>query len=199
MKGILDIEREAQMGGPTHTKGVMILGGYLNATFAHRKPLSLNARLAFEQSYSGVDGDSASSTELYALLSTLSNLPIKQNFAVTGSVNQKGEVQAIGGVNEKIEGYYAVCKAKGLTGEQSCMIPFSNAQNLMLKDEVVDAIKAGRFHIYPVKTIAEGIGVLTGVPAGELQADGSYPKDTVNYLVQTRLDEMADLAKEYRE
>jgi len=198
-KGIIDIEREAQMGGPTHTKGVMILGGYLNNTHAGDKPLSLSARLAFEQSYSGVDGDSASSTELYAMLSALSGIPIKQNFAVTGSVNQMGEVQAIGGVNEKIEGFFEVCKAKGLTGRQGCVIPYSNVQNLMLKNEVIEAIKEKKFHIYPVKSINEGIEVLTGVKAGEKKADGNYDEGTINYLVQERLSEMAERLKEYKE
>ncbi len=198
-KGIIDIEREAQMGGPTHTKGVMILSGYLNNTYAHQHPLSLTARLVFEQSYSGVDGDSASSTELYALLSTLSRKPIKQYLAVTGSVNQKGEVQAIGGVNQKVEGYFEVCKAKGFTGEQGCLIPHSNVQNLMLKDEVIEAIKDGKFHIYPIKTINEGIEVLTGVKAGDKKLDGTFEEGTINYLVQKRLTEIAELIKEYKE
>jgi len=198
-KGIIDIEREAQMGGPTHTKGVMILSGYLNNMYAHEQPLSLTARLVFEQSYSGVDGDSASSTELYTMLSALSGKPIKQSFAVTGSVNQKGDVQAIGGVNQKIEGFFEVCKAKGLTGEQGCVIPYSNVQNLMLKEEVVEAIKEGKFHIYPVKTICEGIEVLTGVKAGDRRPDGTYEEGTINYIVQKRLFEMAELIKEYKE
>jgi len=198
-KGIIDIEREAQMGGPTHTKGVMILSGYLNGQYAQEEPLSLTARLAFEQSYSGVDGDSASSTELYAMLSALSGKPIRQYYAVTGSVNQKGEVQAIGGVNEKVEGFYEVCKVKGLTGNEGCVIPYSNVENLMLKEEVVEAIKEGRFHIYPVKTINEGIEVLTGERAGERQPDGSYEEGTINHLVQKRLTEMAERIKEYRE
>jgi lon-related putative ATP-dependent protease len=197
-EGIVDIEREAQMGGPTHTKGVLILSGYLNSKYAQKEPLSLAARLVFEQSYSGVDGDSASSTELYALLSALSGKPIKQNFAVTGSVNQKGEVQAIGGVNEKLEGFYEVCKAKGLTGKEGAVIPQSNVANLMLKEEVVDAIKEGRFHIYPVRTIDEGIEVLTGVKAGERLPDGMYEEGTIHYLAQKRLSEMAELIKEYK-
>lgn len=198
-KGIIDIEREAQMGGPTHTKGVMILGGYLNQRYAQDEPLSLTARLAFEQSYSGVDGDSASSTELYSLLSALSEKPIKQYLAVTGSVNQKGEVQAIGGINEKIEGFYEVCKAKGLTGKEGCVIPKSNVENLMLKEEVVEAIREGRFHIYPVGMIEEGIEVLTGVKAGETRPDGTYEEGTINFLVQKRLSMMAEQMKEYKE
>jgi lon-related putative ATP-dependent protease len=196
--GIMDIEREAAMGGPTHTKGVLILSGYLNARFAQDKPLSLSARLVFEQSYEGVDGDSASSTELYAILSALSGLPINQALAVTGSVNQKGEVQAIGGVNEKLEGFFEVCKAKGLTGRQGAMIPASNVQNLMLKDEILEAAKEGKFTIYPVSTIDEGIEVLTGVKAGVRRPDGTFEKGTVNYLVDKRLKEMAETMKEYR-
>ncbi len=197
--GITDIERIAQMGGPTHTKGVMILGGYLNQRYARNHPLSINARLVFEQSYSGVEGDSASSAELYAIISTLSGAPIKQYLAVTGSVNQNGEVQAIGGVNEKIEGFYEVCKNAGLTGRQGCVIPESNVQNLMLKQEVIDAIRAGRFHIFPVKTIDEGIEVLTGKKAGRKLPDGTFEKGTINDIVDVRLAEMAEKVKEYRE
>jgi lon-related putative ATP-dependent protease len=196
-EGVMDIEREANMGGPIHTKGVLILSGYLNDKFAHDKPLSLNARLVFEQSYEGVEGDSASSTELYAILSALSQVPIKQNIAVTGSVNQKGEVQAIGGVNEKIEGFYEVCKAKGITGDQGVMIPQSNIQNLMLKEEVVEAVKTGKFHIYSAKTIDEGIEILTGVKAGEKQKDGSFKEGTINYIVDQRLKQMAEKLKEF--
>ena len=196
-EGVIDIEREAKMGGPIHTKGVLILSGYLNDKYARDKPLSLSARLVFEQNYGGVEGDSASSTELYSILSSLSGLPIKQNLAVTGSVNQKGEVQAIGGVNEKIEGFFEVCKAKGLTGEQGVMIPESNVQNLMLKEEVVDAVKAGKFNVYSVKTIDEGIEVLTGAKAGQRRADGTYEEGTVNYLVDKQLREMAEKLKEY--
>src|SRR5213083_851132 len=173
-RGIIDIERESRMGGQTHTKGVMIISGYLENKYAHDKPLSLSCRLVFEQSYGGVDGDSASSTELYAILSALSELPIKQNLAVTGSVNQKGEVQAIGGVNEKIEGFYKTCKAKGLKGDEGVMIPRSNVQHLMLNEQVVEAVRQGRFHIYPVSTIDEGIEILTGVNAGQLKTDGTY-------------------------
>ncbi len=196
-EGVIDIEREAKMGGPIHTKGVLILSGFLNDKYANDNPLSLSARLVFEQNYSGVEGDSASSTELYCILSALSGVPIKQNFAVTGSVNQKGEVQAIGGVNEKIEGFFEVCKAKGLTGEQAVMIPESNVQNLMLKEEVIDAVKADHFSIYSVKTIDEGIEVLTGVKAGQRRPDGTFEEGTVNYLVDKQLREMADKIKEY--
>ena len=189
-RGIIDIERESRMGGQTHTKGVLIISGYLENKYAHDKPLSLSCRLVFEQSYGGVDGDSASSTELYAILSALSELPIKQNLAVTGSVNQRGEVQAIGGVNEKIEGFYKTCKAKGLKGDEGVMIPRSNVQHLMLNEEVVEAVRQSRFHIYPVSTIDEGIEILTGVNAGQLKKDGSYDPSTVNYRVNKRLTEM---------
>ncbi|MDD1653895.1 MAG: AAA family ATPase, partial [Methanomicrobiales archaeon] len=196
--GIMDIERESAMGGPTHTKGVLILSGYLASKYSQDKPLSLSARLVFEQSYSGVDGDSASSTELYAILSALSGLPLRQSLAVTGSVNQRGEVQAIGGVNEKLEGYYEVCKVQGLTGEQGAMIPASNVQNLMLKEEIVESAKEGKFRIYPVKTIDEGIEVLTGLPAGQRGKDGKFPKGTVNFLVDNRLRELAETYKEFK-
>ncbi len=196
--GIIDIEREAELGGRIHTKGVMKLSGYLAKKYAQDKPLSLSARLVFEQSYEGVEGDSASSTELYAILSSLSGLPIKQNFAITGSVNQNGEVQAIGGVNQKIEGFFEVCKAKGFTGQQGVLIPESNTQNLMLKEEVVEAVKEGKFHIYPVKTIDEGIEILTGVKAGERQPDGTFEEGTVNYLVDKTLKEMAEKMKEFQ-
>ena len=196
-EGVIDIEREAKTGGPIHTKGVMILSGYLNEKYAQEKPLSLSARLVFEQNYEGVEGDSASSTELYAVLSALSQLPIKQNLAVTGSVNQKGEVQAIGGVNEKIEGFFEVCKARGLTGEQGVMIPESNVQNLMLKEEIVEAVKQGKFHVTSVKNIDEGIEVLTGIKAGKRQEDGTFEEGTVNYRVDKHLREMAEKLKEY--
>ena len=191
-EGVIDIERQAKLGGQTHTKGVLIISGYLEDKYARDKPLSVSCRLVFEQSYGGVDGDSASSTELYAILSALSDLPIKQNFAVTGSVNQKGEVQAIGGVNEKIEGFYHTCKAKGLKGDEGVLIPKSNVQHLMLSEEVVEAVKQGRFHIYPVSTIDEGIEILTGVKAGALKNDGTYEPDTVHFKVNKRLTEMAE-------
>ncbi|MCI0406351.1 MAG: ATP-dependent protease, partial [candidate division Zixibacteria bacterium] len=194
--GILDIEREVQLGGPIHSKGVMILSGYLAQKYAQDKPLTLSARLVFEQSYEGIEGDSASSTELYAILSALSGLPIKQGIAVTGSVNQKGEVQAIGGVNEKIEGHFELCKARGLNGNQGAMIPASNVENLMLKDEVLQAVKAKKFRIWGVKTLEEGIEVLTGVSAGKRGRDGKYPEGTVNFLVDKRLKEFGEYLKE---
>jgi lon-related putative ATP-dependent protease len=196
-EGLMDIEREAKLGGPIHTKGVLILSGYLAEKYAQDKPLSLSARLVFEQSYSGVEGDSASSAELYALLSSLSGLPIKQSIAVTGSVNQKGEVQAIGGVNEKIEGFFEVCRAKGLTGNQGVMIPESNVTNLMLKEEVVEAVRKGEFHVWPVRLVDEGIEVLTGVKAGVKQEDGTYEQGSVNHLVNERLREFAETLMDF--
>ncbi|MCP8323483.1 MAG: AAA family ATPase [Candidatus Methylarchaceae archaeon HK02M2] len=198
-EGLIDIEREAKLGGRIHTKGVMILSGYLAEKYAQDKPLSLSARLVFEQSYGMVEGDSASSTELYALLSILSGLPIKQSIAVTGSVNQKGEVQAIGGVNEKIEGFFEVCKAKGFNGEQGVIIPESNVQNLMLKEEVVEAVREEKFHIYPVETIDQGIEVLTDVKAGVKRSDGTFEEGSVNHRVDRRLKTMAEKLREFPE
>jgi lon-related putative ATP-dependent protease len=195
--GMVNIEREVKLSGPIHDKGVLILTGYLGGKFATDKPLSFSASLCFEQSYEGVEGDSASSTELYALLSALSGVPIRQGIAVTGSVNQLGKVQPIGGVNQKIEGFFAVCQAKGLTGEQGVMIPRVNERHLMLKQEVVDAVRAGQFHIWSVATIDEGIEILTGVPAGELQADGSWPEGTINGLVDRRLRQMLERMKKF--
>jgi len=189
--GIIDIERESALGGRLHTKGVMIIGGYLTDKFASDFPLSLVAHIAFEQSYQEVDGDSASSTELYALLSCLSGLPIKQGIAVTGSVNQKGEIQAIGGVNDKVEGFFDVCKNQGLTGSQGVMIPGSNVQHLMLRSEIIEAVRNGEFHIYSVNTIDEGISLLTGISAGSRNPDGSFPVGSVNNLVFERLKEIS--------
>ncbi len=193
--GVINIERESQLSGPIHNKGVMILSGYLGWKYAQDKPLSLSASLCFEQSYEGVEGDSASSTELYAILSSLSDIPVKQNIAVTGSVNQTGEIQPIGGVNQKIEGFFKVCQAKGLTGDQGVLIPHQNLKNLMLREDVVEAVRKGQFHIYSAKTIDEGIEILTGVPTGERQKSGTYPKGTVNYLVDKKLKEMAERLK----
>lgn len=198
-EGIIDIEREVKLGGPIHSKGVMILSGFLAGRYGRDFPLSLTARLVFEQSYEGIEGDSASSAELYALLSSLSGLPLKQGIAVTGSVNQYGQVQAIGGVNEKIEGFFAVCSLKGLTGEQGVIIPKSNVPHLMLKEEVVEAVREGKFHIWAVETIDEGIEILTGVPAGEPDSGGNFPPGTVNALVQERLREMAETTREFSE
>ncbi len=194
---VIDIEREAGLSGPTHHKGTRILSGFLHERFGVNKPLSISARITFEQSYGGVDGDSASSTELYAMLSALSGVPIQQRFAVTGSVNQHGQVQAIGGVNEKIEGYFDVCTAQGLTGEQGVLIPKANEQNLMLKDEVITAVRKGKFHLYSVETIDQGIELLTGVPAGQRQKDGNFPPETINAKVDSRLQELATIMRTY--
>jgi len=189
--GVINIERESQLSGRIHDKGVLILSGYMGWKYAQDYPLSLSASLCFEQSYEGVEGDSAASAELYALLSSLSEVPIRQNIAVTGSVNQKGEVQPIGGVNQKIEGFFQVCKAKGLGGEQGVIIPKQNLRNLMLRQEVVDAVKQGKFHIYAVSTVDEGMEILTGVEAGMKKEDGTYPESSINYKVDKKLKEMA--------
>ncbi|MGA2263416.1 MAG: ATP-binding protein, partial [Acidobacteriota bacterium] len=196
--GVLDIERESKMSGKIYEKGVLILSGYLGASYAQERPLSLSASICFEQSYEGVDGDSASSTELYALLSSLSSVPIKQGIAVTGSVNQHGMIQPIGGVNQKIEGFFDVCKAKRLTGDQGVMIPIQNVKNLMLRQDVVDAVRQGKFHIYAVSSIHEGIEILTGLPAG-VKTNGSYPEGTINHRVEQRLKEFADGLKKFAE
>ncbi|MFB3887601.1 MAG: Lon protease family protein [Thermodesulfobacteriota bacterium] len=195
--GIINIEREAEMSGPTHNKGVYILAGYLRGKYAQDKPITMTASICFEQSYSGVDGDSASSTEIYALLSSLSGLPLRQDLAVTGSVNQKGEVQPIGGVNEKIEGFFDVCKARGLTGKQGVMIPQLNVGDLMLRKDIVKAVEEKRFHIYPVQTIDQGIEILTGVEAGERVDGGGYKEGTVNDLVDKKLRELGTKIKEF--
>lgn len=196
-EGLIDIERESKLGGRLHTKGVMILSGYITQKYVRDIPLSLSARLVFEQSYQEIEGDSASSTELYALFSRLTDVPIKQAIAVTGSVNQKGEVQAIGGLNEKIEGFFEVCKAKGLNGKQGVLIPASNTRNLMLKEEVVEAVKSGYFHIYPVSTIDEGIEVLTGLKAGQLLEDGRFEPNSINDRVQKRLATLAEKLRDF--
>ena len=188
---VLNIEREVDLSGPFHNKGVLILSGYLRSRYATEQPFALDASLVFEQSYGGVDGDSASSTELYALLSAIARIPIKQSLAVTGSVNQLGQVQAIGGVNQKIEGFFDLCNARGLTGEQGVLIPATNVVHLMLRQDVVDAVTAGKFHIYPITTIDEGIELLTGLPAGVPDEDGVYPEGSVNRRVTDRLAEMA--------
>jgi predicted ATP-dependent protease len=190
-RGVINIERESKLSGRIHDKGVLILSGYLGHKYAQDMPLSLSASLCFEQSYEGVEGDSASSTELYAILSSLSGLPIKQGIAVTGSVNQKGEVQPIGGVNQKIEGFFDVCRVKGLTGRQGVLIPHQNEKHLMLREDVVQAVREGKFHIWSIGSIDEGIFILTGKNAGEAQEDGSYPDGTVNFLVKKRLKELA--------
>src|SRR5262249_13311889 len=194
---VTDIEREAKLGGPLHSKGVMILWGFLAGRYALEVPLALAATLVFEQSYGGLDGDSASSAELYALLSALAEVPIRQSLAVTGSVNQQGEVQAIGGVNEKIEGFFDICRARGLSEAQGVLIPKSNVQHLMLREDVVEAVKNGQFAIYAVETIDDGIEILTGVRAGERGADERFPAGTINRLVEDKLKSFAELGRNF--
>jgi len=195
--GIINIEREVEMSGPIHNKGVYILAGYLRDRYAQDKPITMSASICFEQSYSGVEGDSASSTELYALLSSLSGLSLRQDIAVTGSVNQKGEIQPIGGVNEKVEGFFDVCKAKGMTGKQGVMIPHLNVGDLMLRKDVVQTVKEGRFHIYPIQTIEQGIEILTDAGAGERLPEGGFKEGTVNYRVDQKLRELGIKIKEF--
>ena len=197
--GVINIEREAELSGKTHNKGVLILEGYLRRMYAQDKPLAMSASICFEQSYSGIDGDSASSTEVYGLLSSLSELPIRQDLAVTGSVNQKGEIQPIGGVNEKIHGFYDICRMTGLTGHQGVVIPRLNKRDLMLRKDVVESIEAGRFHIYAVDTIDQGIELLTGRKAGTADADGGFPDGTVHNLVNDKLERFAEALKEWGE
>ncbi|GAB4266115.1 MAG: ATP-binding protein [Deferrisomatales bacterium] len=194
-EGVVNIEREAELGGRVHNKGVLILQGYFGARYARRFPISFAATLCFEQSYGGVEGDSASSAELFALISALGEIPLRQDLAVTGSVNQQGQIQAVGGINLKIEGFYKTCKAKGLTGRQGVIIPRANVQNLMLEDEVVDAVDAGRFHIYPIDTVDEGLELLAGMPPGEEDLYGTYPEGTVNGKVMRKLERLAALWK----
>ena len=196
---VLDIEREVDLGGPIHSKGVLILSGYLGAKYAKDFPLALSASLVFEQSYGEIEGDSASSAELYALLSALSGVAIKQGFAVTGSVNQHGQIQAIGGVNEKIEGYFDVCNERGLTGAQGVIIPSSNVNDLMLRSDVVEAVKLGKFYVYGVETVDQGIEILTGLTAGDAGADGKYPEETINYKVAQQLLNFAEIRHEFGE
>lgn len=193
--GVINIEREVELSGSTHSKGILILSAYIGEMFAQDIPLSLTASICFEQLYNGVDGDSASSTELYAILSSLSGIPINQSLAVTGSVNQKGEIQPIGGANDKIEGFFQICKMRGLDGSHGVIIPKQNVHNLNLSSEVVDAVKSGLFHIYAISTIEEGIEILTGVPAGRKDENGKFPAGTINYLVQQKLNKYADASK----
>ncbi len=194
---VVDIEREVELGGAIHSKGVLILSSFLAARYSHSTPLSLNASLVFEQSYGAVEGDSASMAELCALLSALSGLPIKQGLAITGSVNQYGQSQAIGAVNEKIEGFFDVCKARGLTGEQGVLIPAANVKHLMLRNDVVQEVRAGRFHIHAVEDVDQAIELLTGVPAGIPDAEGNVPEGTVNYLVSAQLLLLSQMRKEF--
>ena len=195
--GLINIEREANLSGRFHDKGVHIIAGYLRSRFAQNKPLSLAASICFEQSYSGVDGDSASSTEIYALVSALSELPLRQDVAVTGSMNQQGDIQAIGGVNEKIEGFFDVCRMKGLTGTQGVLIPDSNVEDLMLRDDVLEAVTEGKFHVWPIKKVEQGIEILTGRAAGYKNGDGTFEKGTVFAMIDERLGEMAKTMKEF--
>jgi lon-related putative ATP-dependent protease len=196
-EGILDIEREAKLAGPIHTKGVLILNGYLLDKYGQDSPISIAGNLVFEQSYSEIEGDSASSAELYTLISSLTQIPLKQSIAVTGSVNQKGEVQPVGGINEKIEGFFEVCKLKGLDGNQGVLIPAANKENLILKNEVVEAVKEGLFHIWAVRTIDEGLELLTGIPAGKMKASGEYTKDSIHFKVFQRIDQLNLTLKKY--
>src|SRR6266849_2454263 len=193
---VVDIEREVALGGPLHSKGVLILSGFLGGRFGATRPLSLNASLVFEQSYGGVDGDSASAAELFALLSALAEAPIKQSFALTGSVDQRGQIQAIGGVNEKIEGFFDSCRITGFTGHQGVIIPASNVKHLMLRRDVVAAAEEGRFKIYPIDTVDQGLELLTGIPAGHPDANGDYPPGTLNQRIAARLDAFAAKAAE---
>ena len=195
--GVLNIEREVSMSGKSHSKGVFILSAYIGEKYAQDIPLSLTASICFEQLYNPIDGDSASSTELYAILSSLADVPINQSLAVTGSVNQKGEIQPIGGVTDKIEGFFKVCKEKGLNEENGVLIPYQNIKNLTLSDEIVEAVKSGKFHIYPVNSIDEGIEILTGIPAGKQKEDGTYEEGTINYLVYKKLEKYAQNSAKY--
>ncbi len=195
--GLINVERESNLSGRFHDKGMQIIAGYLRTQFAQDKPLSLAASICFEQSYSGIDGDSASSTEIYALLSALSGFAIRQDIAVTGSISQQGDIQPIGGVNQKIEGFYDVCRVKGFTGRQGVMIPAENIEDLMLRDDVIDAVTSGKFQILPISRIEEGIEILTGVRAGERDSNGVYESDSVFGRVDRRLQEMATTLKSF--
>jgi lon-related putative ATP-dependent protease len=195
--GLINIERESNLSGRFHDKGVHIISGYIRSCFAKDKPLSLAASICFEQSYSGVDGDSASSTEIYALLSALSELPLRQDIAVTGSMNQRGDIQAIGGVNEKIEGFFDTCRIKGLSGSQGVMIPAANVEDLMLREDILEAVAQGKFHIWPIGHIEQGIELLTGVAAGKRDGAGRFESGLVFNLVDTRLRDMARMMKDY--
>ena len=197
--GIINIEKESEQSGNIHDKGVLIMSGYLGEKYAQNIQLSMTASITFEQSYDGIDGDSASSTELYAILSSLGDIPIRQGVAVTGSVNQKGIIQPIGGVNEKIEGFYKVCKLKGFKGGEGVIIPSKNIENLMLNEEVVNAVKNGSFTIYAIDTIDEGMEILTGTKSGELTEEGEYEENTINYYVQEKLIYYSLLNREFEE
>jgi predicted ATP-dependent protease len=195
---VVDIEREVELGGPIHSKGVLILGGFLSGRYVPDQPLSLAASIVFEQSYGAVEGDSASSAELYALLSALAEVPLKQSIAVTGSINQRGDVQAVGGINEKIEGFFDVCSARGLTGGEGVLIPSANVRHLMLRRDVVEAVAAGRFHVYAVDTVDQGLEILTGMPAGTRDERGAFPDGSINHRVEQRLIALAKQARAFR-
>jgi predicted ATP-dependent protease len=195
--GLINIERESNLSGRFHDKGVHIITGYLRATFAQDKPLTLTASICFEQSYTGVDGDSASSTEIYALLSALSELPLRQDIAVTGSMNQRGDIQAIGGVNEKIEGFFDTCRIEGLTGTQGVMIPQANIEDLMLREDVLEAVAEGKFHIWPIARIEQGVELLTGTPAGGRNGSSRFDEGSVFARVDERLRDMARVMKDF--
>lgn len=197
-RGVVEsVERETEMGGPIHNKGFLIVSGYLAGKYAQQGPLALRATLTFEQSYDEVEGDSASSTELYALLSALADVPLKQNIAVTGSVDQHGNVQAVGGVTDKVEGFFKVCQARGLSGDQGVIIPAANVRHLMLSDDVVDAVRGGKFTVWAVDNVDQGIEILTGAPAGELRPEGGYPQGTIHSLVTEKLQSYAKLQKAF--
>jgi predicted ATP-dependent protease len=191
-RGIVSIDRESQLSGKIHDKGVLILSGYLGACYGQDRPLSLSATVSFEQGYDTIDGDSASLAETCAILSSLADAPLRQGLAITGSINQKGEVQPIGAVNAKVEGFYDVCRELGLTGEQGVIVPAPNIKNLMLRDDVVRSVQEGKFHVYAVNTVAEALELLTGVAAGERQADGGYPEGSLHHRVQQKLEAMAE-------
>jgi predicted ATP-dependent protease len=197
--GVVDIEREAKLGGPIHSKGVMILTGFLAGRYARERPLALSASITFEQQYEEIEGDSASSAELYALLSSLSGIPLRQELAVTGSVNQQGEVQPVGGINEKIEGFFDVCRARGLTARQGVLIPEGNVRHLMLREDVVEAVREERFHVYAVSTVDEGLELLTGREAGAPGADGRFPEGSFNWAVEQALAANVARLKELRQ
>jgi predicted ATP-dependent protease len=194
--GVVNIDRETKMSGKIHEKAVLIISHYINSTYARKKPISFSASITFEQLYDMVEGDSASCAELYVILSSLSGVPLKQNLAITGSMDQHGDVQPIGGVNEKIEGFFDLCKVRGLDGTHGVVIPRKNLSNLMLKKEIVDAVRNGKFAIYAISRVEEGVELFTGIPAGELRDDGTWPEGSINYLVMKRLDEISKAYKD---
>jgi predicted ATP-dependent protease len=197
--GVVNLERETKMSGKIHEKAILIITSYLGSKYAVKKPISLSASITFEQLYEMIEGDSATCAELYALLSSISGVPLKQCFAVTGSMDQNGDVQPIGGVNEKIEGFFELCRMRGLDGSHGVIIPKRNAKNLILKEEVVDAVREGKFSIYAIEKMEEGLELLTGVPAGELRQDGIYSEGTINYLVEKRLTEISEAMEKKKE